>query len=364
MKTKDMTTRDMTTSEKSRPLLVSDDDSLIDELLRLAAAAGVTPETARTPAVALRYWQQAGLVLVGADVAEELAAVRPERRPAVHVIAQGRVPDDIFRLALRLGARDVAELPQSESWVVEMLTDLGDDGGAGGQVIGVVSGSGGAGATTLACALAQSASRSREAVVIDCDPLGAGVDRVLGLEGRDGFRWDALCQTTGRLSARALRDALPRRGRLRALTWYAGAPGQLQAFAAREAVSAARRGHDLVVLDLPRPRDALIEELVTRCDSVLVVVVPSVVGVSSAARLCERLSEATQPQLVVRGAGVPESDIAQVCHAPVVCSMTDQRGLAESIDLGLGPLRSDHGRLAKACGELLAGPMHGTGLVA
>ena len=44
---------------------------------------------------------------------------------------------------------------------------------------------------------------------------GPGVDRVLGLEDHDGFRWDALCQTTGRLSARALREALPRRGRPR-----------------------------------------------------------------------------------------------------------------------------------------------------
>ena len=69
---------------------------------------------------------------------------------------------------------------------------------------------GGAGATTFACALGQVAARSGDAVVVDADPLGPGVDRVLGLETRDGIRWDALCQTTGRLSARSLREALPR----------------------------------------------------------------------------------------------------------------------------------------------------------
>ena len=59
--------------------------------------------------------------------------------------------------------------------------------------------------------------------MVDADPLGPGVDRVLGLDLVDGVRWDALGHTTGRLSARALRDSLPRRDGLAALTWYAGA---------------------------------------------------------------------------------------------------------------------------------------------
>ena len=92
------------------------------------------------------------------------------------------------------------------------------------------------------------ARRRRGAVVLDCDPLGPGADRVLGLDGVDGFRWDALCQTTGRLQ---LRGRCARR--CRGATRSACSPGTpapppaLQAFAVREALSAARRGHDTVV---------------------------------------------------------------------------------------------------------------------
>ena len=174
------------------------------------------------------------------------------------MVAWGHVPDELFRVALAVGAESVAAFPGSEAWLVEELTDLGDQRTERGLTLGVVGGSGGVGATTFACALGQMAARSGQAVVIDLDPLGPGIDRVLGLEAREGVRWDELGQPTGRLSARSLRQALPRSAGLGVLTWNAGPHGTLQAFAVREALSAAQRGHDTVVLDLPRCRDDLV----------------------------------------------------------------------------------------------------------
>src|SRR6201999_690922 len=134
--------------------------------------------------------------------------------------------------------------------------------------------------TTFACALGQVAAWSGGAVVLDADPLGPGVDRVLGLELVDGVRWESLGHTTGRLSARALRASLPRRQGVAALSWSAGSgPRGLPSFAAREALSAARRGHDTVVLDLPRASDALLDDLVARCDHVLVTMRTTVPGI-------------------------------------------------------------------------------------
>lgn len=335
------------------PLIVTRDQSLLDQLLRLAAAAGITPDVAPDIGAALRRWPRAPLVLVGSDVAAELAAISPARRSGVHVVAWGPVPDEMFRVAVALGGESVAQLPASEGWLVEALTDLGDPQRAAGAVIGVIGGSGGAGATTFACALGQLAARRGRAVVVDADPLGPGVDRVLGLEDRDGVRWDGLCHTTGRLSARSLREALPRREDLAALTWHAGAPGTLQAFAVREVLSAAQRGHDFVVVDLPRSEDALVDELVARCDRLLVVVVPSVAGVASAVRICARQPDPGRVRLVVRGTGVASSAIARATRVPVLVTMADQRGLAESIDLGLGPVRSRRGSLGRAAGEAL-----------
>ena len=335
------------------PLFVTADQTLLDELLRLAAAAGVTPEVAPDPPTALRSWGTAPLVLVGADQAAAMARIEPGRRARVHIAALGPVPDEMFRTAVALGAEKVTELPRSDTWLVETLTDLGDTQRRRGLVIGVIGGSGGAGATTLACALGQTASRSGDAVVIDCDPLGPGIDRVLGLETQDGFRWDALCQTTGRLSARALREALPRRGPLGVLSWYAGGSGSLQAFAVREALSAARRGHDVVVADLPRTTDALIDEVASRCDLLLVVVVPTVAGTASAARLCARFPDHPGLRLLVRGDGLEPQEIARVTGVAVVTAMPDQRRLAEVIDLGLGPVRSPRGPLGKASAAVL-----------
>jgi secretion/DNA translocation related CpaE-like protein len=338
----------------TNPLFVTDDQTLLEELLRLAAAAGVTPEVARDGVGALRGWATAPLVLVGADQAGALGRLYPPRRPAVDVVALGPVPNDLFRDALAVGAQSVVGLPGSESWLVEALTDLGDQRAERALTIGVVGGSGGIGATTFACALGQMAARSGQAVVIDLDPLGPGIDRVLGLEAREGMRWDELGQPTGRLSARSLREALPRSAGLGVLTWNAGPHGTLQAFAVREALSAAQRGHDVVVLDLPRHRDAFLEEVAARCDKVLVVTAPTVAGVASAARVCAGFPHPGLLGLVLRGAGADPRDVAKVVGAPVVAEMSDQRGLAESIDLGLGPVRSRRGPLGRTALQVLA----------
>ncbi|HEY3527940.1 MAG TPA: septum site-determining protein Ssd [Nocardioides sp.] len=337
------------------PLFVTADQALLDELLRLAAAAGTTPEVADDVPAALRAWSRAPLVLVGEDLAVALARAGPTRRDAVFVVLTAPVPDRVFQVALALGAESVAELPRSEGWLVERLTDVVDSGPARGLTIGVVGGSGGSGATTFACALGQMAARSGPAVVIDADPLGPGVDRVLGLDLVDGVRWDALGHTTGRLSARALRDSLPRRDGVAALTWFPGSqPRRLQAFAAREALSAARRGHDTVVLDLPRAPDPLVEEIAARCDQVLVTVVTTVAGVAAAMRTCGRFADPGALRLVVRGSGLDDEALGRVVGAPVLERMGDQRGLAEAIDLGLGPVRSRRGPLGRSALRVLA----------
>ena len=338
------------------PLFVTADETLLEELLRLAAAAGTTPEVAHDVPAALRAWPRAPIALVGEDLAGPLARAAPARRDAVFVVLTAPVPDRVFQVALALGAESVAELPRSEGWLIERLTDVEDSAPARGLTIGVVGGSGGSGATTFACALGQVAARHGPAVVVDADPFGPGVDRVLGLDVVEGVRWDALGHTTGRLSARALRDSLPRRDGVAALTWYSGAgPRKLQAFVAREAMSAARRGHDTVVLDLPRTGDPLVEELAARCDQVLVTVVPTVTGVAAAMRTCARFADPGRLRVVARGGGLDDDTVARIVRAPVAVRMSGQRGLAEAIDLGMGPVRSRRGPLGRAASQVLAG---------
>ena len=73
-----------------------------------------------------------------------------------------------------------------------------------GAAVAVVGGCGGAGASVLAAALAVTAVRhGGRALLVDCDPLGGGLDLVLGAEHVAGLRWP---------DDRRRRRARPRRG--------------------------------------------------------------------------------------------------------------------------------------------------------
>ncbi|HEY6934637.1 MAG TPA: septum site-determining protein Ssd [Marmoricola sp.] len=332
------------------PVLVSLDDVLVADVLRLAAAAGVAVDVARTPTAALRRWSSAPLVLVAPDLAADLAAAAPARRPGVHVVGREPLPDALFRDALAVGAESVAALPASETWLVELLTDVGDGAASPAVTVGVLAGSGGAGATVFACALAEAAASRGPALLVDGDPWGPGVDRVLGLEERDGVRWDAMLQATGRLSARSLRESLPRKGDLSVLTWPVEGSASLQPFAVREVLSAGIRGFGVVVVDLPRRADGVVEELVSRCDHVVLVCGLTVPAVAAASRVARTLlAGAASCHLVTRGsAGVRPAEVAQALGLPLLVEMADQRGLDEAVGLGAGPVRSGRGRLGRA----------------
>ena len=129
------------------------------------------------------------------------------------------------------------------------------------------------------------------------------------------------------------RSALPRSGRLSVLTWPTDRPSSLQAFAVREVLSAGRRGFDAVVVDLPRHRDAVVDETISRCDHVVLVSTLTVPGVTSAARVAHRLPESTpRRHLVTRGsrAGVAPESVSRLLRMPLLATMSDQRGLDES----------------------------------
>lgn len=330
------------------PLLLSRSSSLAEEVARLAAAADTEPQVTDDPVASLAAWSTARVVLVGADLVSELAHVRPPRRAGVHVVSLGPVPDVVFREALGVGAESVAELPGSAAWLVELLGDLGE---RPGRVVGVVGGAGGAGATTYAVALGQAAARSGPTLLVDTDPLGPGVDRMLGMEAIEGARWESLQRTSGRLASRSLREAVPRRDGLGVVTWAAAVPGSVQAFAAREVVEAGRRGHHLVVVDLSR-EGPLLGELAARCDLVAVVTPASIDGTTAAGRVVARLG-AVRSGLVLRSGSVDPALVSATVGLPVLTTLSDQRGVTEAVELGCGPLRSRRGPLARAVHDLL-----------
>ncbi|HET8717020.1 MAG TPA: septum site-determining protein Ssd [Nocardioidaceae bacterium] len=339
-------------------LLITRDDLLLEEMLRLAAAAGVVLDVAHDPDSAALGWSGPATVLVGADLAAGVAARRPVRRDQVHVVAHGAAPDDLFRHALAIGATQVVELPDAETWMVELLTDTADGATSGsGLTLGVVGGCGGAGASTLAAALAVvPTSPEHPVTLIDADPLGGGLDQMVGLDGADGVRWDALVDAGGRFSSRSLREALPGRDGLSVLTWPVTPVDLGDGAATREVLSAAQRGSRLVVIDVPRHLDPVTEDLLGRCDHVVLVSGLSLPAVAAAGRVAARVSHVSrQVHLVTRGVGtgLGPDEVAAALGVPLLAAMADQRRLHEWIDLGLGPVHSRRGPLAKACRRVL-----------
>ncbi|QIK74628.1 septum site-determining protein Ssd [Nocardioides piscis] len=334
------------------PLVLSRDPALLDDLARLAAGAGVECDVRVDPVAALASWGSAPLVLVGEDLLGDLVAIAPPRRSGVVVVC--RAPQSsTFRLALELGAATVAELPAAEHHLGALLADV-DEGARDGLVVGVIGGAGGAGASTVACALAQVGGRAGPTLLIDTDPVGPGLDRLLGVEGVDGVRWADLAASSGRLGARALREAVPERDGVGVLTWLPGVAQPPPLGALRDVLAAARRGHEVVVLDLARQQGEVTAELVARCDQVLAVTPATISGVSSTIRLLTPFADTTHLRLAVRRGGVSARDVADATGLPVAMEVPEQRALTEAVDLGLGPVRHRRTPLGRAAAAFLA----------
>ncbi|HEU4513151.1 MAG TPA: septum site-determining protein Ssd [Nocardioidaceae bacterium] len=338
------------------PVVVTRDTGLVGDLHRLAAAAGTSLDVVADVLTARARWAAAPVVLVGADMVGDLAETAPHRRERVHVVARGALPDTLFRAALAVGAENVVELPSAEAWLVEALTDTADGPAGRAVVVGVVGGCGGAGATTFATALAMAAASVVPAVtLVDADPLGAGIERVAGIE-EPGSAWGSLLESAGRLGSRSLRASLPRRDGLAVLGWGQEPRGELDPHVVREVASAAQRGSDVVVVDLPRYVDPATSELMVRCDHAVVVAPLQLAALAATGRVVASVAPLVPNALLVtRGpvSAIEPVDVAAALGLPLGAAMRDQRHVEEAVELGLGPVRRSRGQLARAARTVL-----------
>jgi secretion/DNA translocation related CpaE-like protein len=222
-------------------------------------------------------------------------------------------------------------------------------------VICVAGGRGGAGATVLATSLALTGSRyGLRTLLIDADPLGGGIDVMLGQEEAAGARWPDVVGREGRVSFAALRDALPTFGRLTVLSWHRGEPMRIPAEAMRAVLEAARRGCDLAVVDLPRHIDHGVAEALTRATATLLVVPADLRGVLAAGQLLVELrSHTTAVAAVVRPGTLGPDVVTSSLGLPYAGTLPDQRGLLEALDRGDAPPLGPRTRLARFCSALL-----------
>src|SRR5215467_14376841 len=162
-----------------RPLAITGDDGLLDDLVRIAAASGTYLEVSADASSSRRAWATAPLVLVGGDVVTELARASPPRRRDVLVVSHPVDEAAFWEGAVELGAERVIRLPDGEQWLATRIADAVDGASREAVTVGVVGGRGGAGASTLAAALAVTGVREGCAgFLVDGDPLGGGIELV------------------------------------------------------------------------------------------------------------------------------------------------------------------------------------------
>lgn len=345
--------------QPSRPLVLTADPGLLDDLLRLCAAAGVEPEVAHEPARARRSWPGAPLVVVGDDLAGVLPVEGLPRRDGVVVVGLDLDDARVWERAVAVGAEHVVFLPDAETWLAERFADAGEAGGSSALVVSVLGGRGGAGASTLAAALSITGTRrGLRSILVDGDPLGGGLDLLLGGEGAVGLRWPDLAGARGRVSGGALHDALPRVDQLTVLSWDRGDLLTIPPEPMHAVLAAAGRSTDLVVVDLPRRLDPAAELALSRCDVALLVVPGEVRATAAAARVAAAAGLlARDLRVVVRlpaFPGLPPDLVADALGLPLAGTVRAEPRLPVAAERGEPPARRGKGPLADFCGRFLA----------
>ena len=344
-----------------RPLVVSADEPLLDELLRLLADAGAEPELATGGPALRRAHRDAPLVVLGADALGGGAVRALPRRPGVVGVSREPLSAAGWAGAVDAGAERVVVLPEDEAWLLSRAAAAVQIPADRGWLVAVGGSCGGAGSSTLAAAVALAAAPG--VALVDADPWGGGLDLLLGAEGAEGSRWPELTGLRGRVDGEALVAALPEVGGVHLVAASRSAPGPVPADAVTAVTEAARASGRSVVVDLPRygAGDGPVAEAVLASSDLAVLVVPARVRAATAARLMTDVPSAgwSAARLVVRHVpgGLSRHEVADLVGRPVLGELPHDRSAGPRGERGEPPAvspRSPLGPLARRILEVVA----------
>lgn len=312
------------------------DPALRDDVDRVAAAVGLPVIHASDPS-GRNVWTGAVAVLVDVAAARRCAHRALPRRGRVVLVGRSQPQAADFQAAIAVGAQHVITLPAHDGELMAELSDAAEasrDAGRRGAVVGVIAGRGGAGASVFAAALAQTAA---DALLVDADPWGGGIELVLGCEGDTGLRWPDLTLQGGRLSYTALRDALPQRNGVSVLSG-SRTGSDIDTTPLGAVIDAGSRGGATVICDLPRRSTGAVETVLDAADLVVVIAPADVRSCAAAASIAPWVS-AGNPNagVVVRGpspGGLRSADVAQIVGLPLLAAMRAEPGVADALERG------------------------------
>ena len=341
-----------------RPLVLTADTALLDDLLRLAAAAGAEPDVFDHAAAAAPLWRDAPLVVLGSDRAPDVAVAGLPRRPGVVLVGTELDDAEVWRHAVNAGVEHVVFLPDAEPWLLDRFADAVADPAGRGRVVAVVGARGGAGATSFAVALALAAARAgKRTLLVDGDPFGGGIDLALGAERVEGPRWDAFAEAAHPIAGEELAAALPRCGEVTVLAWPRGAAPVIPAARVESLLAAARRAARLVVVDVARSFDEASRVALSMADLAFVVCPAEVRACAAGRRVAETVGLFVDDvRVVARGPAPTDLDadtVAEAVGVPLAGWLDEEPGIAVALDEGRPPGRGGRGPLAALCARLV-----------
>ena len=351
-------------------VLISSSQQLQDEVARIAAAAGMELEVMTDPGAA--YIRNPEVMLLGSDLAAAglsgrwLAGGSALQRS--ETILVGTEQDtDLWQVAARMEAVRVAVLPAATGWLAEYLGRRRNR--SSGFVLGIVGGSGGAGASTLSCWLAQEAAERRlETLLVDGDPCGGGLDASLGSDEVPGVRWHDLADVRGALNPAQLVSALPQvagfsllsvggdmdgSGTVDGFTSDQPAADDPAEESIRAVMEAARAAFALTIVDCARHPSS---QLLLSCDALLMVIPGRLRPVLAARSLSHRLGAAVPQAAVVRGPlgdGLDEARAAEAAGLALAGYLPVVRRLEHAEARGLLLERGRSRSIRRVAGHLM-----------
>lgn len=349
-----------------RVLTLLSDPVLHEEIDRITAAVGTTAvHLAPDSRPGARIWAAARAVVLDGSAAQSLAVTPLTRRSRVFVVASGDhtapSPDAaLLSASIAVGAEAVLTLPGQADQLVRGLSDPGDHvdaRGSGATVAAVLGGRGGAGASVFAAALALSL---KESLLMDLDPIGGGMDLLLGAEASVGLRWPDIQVQDGRLDWAAVHQALPRHRGISILSGTRRAR-DVEPAAAAAFIDAARAGAVTAVCDVPGMHTDAARTALEAADLVIVVAACDLRScAATAARVPDLTAVNPNVGLVVRGpapGGLGPAEFATAVGLPLLTTMRPEPMLAERLEHGglrFGA-RSPLARAARETLDVLAG---------
>lgn len=341
--------------------MVTADEVLLEDLLRLVAASGREADVGRDPALVRARWRMASVVLLGVDAVRAVAAAALPRRPGILLVGGPALPPSIWSEAVEVGVERVLSLPDADGALVDLLIEAGETALRPGRSIAVVGGCGGAGASVLAAGLAVTAARAGHRVLaVDADPWGGGTDLLYGAEQDPGLRWPDLREASGRIAAAALHRALPAAHGVAVLSHARGAPVDPGREALLAVVRSGCRAGDVVVTDLARTLGAGAAAVAAEADLVLLVVPSRVRACAAASRTALEIGRAIGVARVVvraeRGSELAPDAVADAVGLPLAGVLRSEPALAAALERGEPPAGRRRGPLTVLCRTLLSEP--------